>query len=270
MRRSRRGGGGGAEFGGSGEDSFVAVVVTKLTGALLFILLLTMVIMALLPKAIDSRDAGRSGADRAADAEVADLEITTPAALPEAIAGRPYALAPAARGGAGTLQWSLEGELPEGLAFNAEAARLEGTPKVGTPKPVELTLRVSDGRRSAARVVQLLVYQSDVPLATPVWWKPGVPPVPWREWLENGFGFILVWLVHLVGMNMVNALERAALVKDCEENSLTSDDDRRAAIARRFRLYRWGLRAATLAATAFVVVWMVVGSRDGTPPAASV
>ena len=30
----------GMEFGGSGEDSFVAVVVTKLTGALLFILLL--------------------------------------------------------------------------------------------------------------------------------------------------------------------------------------------------------------------------------------
>ncbi len=53
MRRSRRGGGSGAEFGGSGEDSFVAVVVTKLTGALLFILLLTMVIMALLPKAVD-------------------------------------------------------------------------------------------------------------------------------------------------------------------------------------------------------------------------
>ena len=53
MRRNRRGGGSGLEFGGSGEDSFVAVVVTKLTGALLFILLLTMVIMALLPKAVD-------------------------------------------------------------------------------------------------------------------------------------------------------------------------------------------------------------------------
>ena len=53
MRRSRRGGGSSSEFGSSGEDSFVAVVVTKLTGALLFILLLTMVIMALLPKAVD-------------------------------------------------------------------------------------------------------------------------------------------------------------------------------------------------------------------------
>ncbi len=39
MRRNRRNGHSGMEFGGSGEDSFVAVVVTKLTGALLFILL---------------------------------------------------------------------------------------------------------------------------------------------------------------------------------------------------------------------------------------
>src|SRR5262249_44761224 len=43
MRRLQRGRGSSMEFGGSGEDSFVAVVVTKLTGALLFILLLAMV-----------------------------------------------------------------------------------------------------------------------------------------------------------------------------------------------------------------------------------
>ena len=61
MRRNRRGGGSGLEFGGSGEDSFVAVVVTKLTGALLFILLLTMVIMALLPKAVDMAPPGAQG-----------------------------------------------------------------------------------------------------------------------------------------------------------------------------------------------------------------
>ena len=58
MRRARGRGFSGPEFGGSGEDSFVAVVVTKLTGALLLILLLTMVIMALLPKAIDSPGPG--------------------------------------------------------------------------------------------------------------------------------------------------------------------------------------------------------------------
>ena len=92
MRRTRRGGSHGLEFGGSGEDSFVAVVVTKLTGALLFILLLTMVIMVLIPKAIDLP----ASPPRAGDAPAENLEpltITTAEGLPEAIAGRPYTLA---------------------------------------------------------------------------------------------------------------------------------------------------------------------------------
>ena len=84
MRRNRRNGHSGLEFGGSGEDSFVAVVVTKLTGALLFILLLTMVIMALIPKAVDMPSSGKSDPD-----ERPEVAIITPGALPEAIAGRP-------------------------------------------------------------------------------------------------------------------------------------------------------------------------------------
>src|SRR5512142_29803 len=110
MRRNRRGSGPGLEFGGSGADSFVAVVVTKLTGALLFILLLTMVIMALIPRAVDApkkRDGGDPSAARS-------LRITTPAELPEAIAGRPYAVALAVAGARGPVLWSLEGALPEG------------------------------------------------------------------------------------------------------------------------------------------------------------
>src|SRR3974390_1884860 len=103
MRHRRRGGGSGLEFGGSGEDSFVAVVVTKLTGALLFILLLTMVIMALLPKAVDQSVAGRAGP--APPDEPPPLAIPPPDPLPEAIAGRPYALALAATGGQGPLKW---------------------------------------------------------------------------------------------------------------------------------------------------------------------
>src|SRR5689334_1475804 len=113
MRRNRRGGGSGLEFGGSGEDSFVAVVVTKLTGALLFILLLTMVIMALIPRA----DVTRSRRNETEPHP--PLEIATPEALPEAIAGRPYAVAFAARGGnGGPLTWRIEGELPAGLEFD--------------------------------------------------------------------------------------------------------------------------------------------------------
>src|SRR3954467_7740622 len=105
MRRSRRGGHGGMEFGGSGEDSFVAVVVTKLTGALLFILLLTMVIMALLPRAIDLPSSSQKPPG---EREALPLAIATPGDLPEAIAGRPYVVALASTGGRGPVRWSVD------------------------------------------------------------------------------------------------------------------------------------------------------------------
>src|SRR5437660_11123778 len=105
MRGSRRLGKGGMEFGHSGEDSFVAVVVTKLTGALLFILLLTMVIMALLPKAIDLPSSAEKHSD---EKDTLPLEIATPGELPEAIAGRPYVVALASKGRRGAVRWAVD------------------------------------------------------------------------------------------------------------------------------------------------------------------
>ena len=64
-----------------------------------------MVIMALLPKAVDLAPSGGDGAE----SEAVPLAITTPEMLPEAIAGRPYAVALAASGGRGTLHWTIEG-----------------------------------------------------------------------------------------------------------------------------------------------------------------
>jgi len=252
MRRNRRGGGSGLEFGGSGEDSFVAVVVTKLTGALLFILLLTMVIMALLPKAVDV--AGPSSAHDAAELPRRPLKITTPEALPEAIAGRPYAVAMAAEGGNGPLRWSLDGELPEGLTFNAESGLLAGTPAKGTPQPLNLALRVGDGEEIAASPLRLLVYQSDAPLSTPAWWKPGVPPIPWRAWLDQGVGFLILWLVHLVGMSTLASLERQA---GSMSLAVEGDADSPTALAsRRFALYRALVRLGTLSAMITLAGWL--------------
>jgi hypothetical protein len=252
MRRNRRGLGGGHEFGSSGEDSFVAVVVTKLTGALLFILMLTMVIMALLPKAVDlpnseSKDAGTGPLE-----ESPPLAITTPETLPEAIAGRPYTVALASTGGRGAIRWSLDGPLPDGLKFDSESGTIQGRPGKGTPQPVTLKLRASDGNSIATRSTQLLVYQSDQPLVVPSWLRPRLPVVPLRAWLDQGVGFLLLWLVHAVGMSAISSLERTAragsLAVQGPEATMVAD--------RRYASYRLFVRLATLSTTLAMAGWL--------------
>jgi hypothetical protein len=253
MRRNRRGGSSSREFGGSGEDSFVAVVVTKLTGALLFILLLTMVIMALLPKAVDLAPPGGKEHQAGADGDRLPLAITTPDTLPEAIAGRPYTIALAATGGRGPLSWSIGSPLPEGLTFDPAKGLLQGTPKKGIEKPLILTLRVSDGTEIASLPTQLQIYESDSLLTTPAWWKPGLPPVPWRAWLDQGVGFLVLWLIHLVGMSTLTNLER-----NVGEDSLAMDGSDSAALVvrRRFATYRMLVRLSTLSAMLGLAVWL--------------
>jgi Putative Ig domain len=253
MRRNRRGGGSGLEFGGSGEDSFVAVVVTKLTGALLFILLLTMVIMALLPKAVDLAPPSVGNDREIAETEPIPLSITTPEALPEAIAGRPYAIALAAAGGCGPLHWNIEGPLPEGLTFDPASGVLQGTPAKGTPQPLSLSVRVSDGTSIATGSARLVVYQSDRPLITPAWWKPGLPPVPWRAWLDQGVGFLVLWLIHLVGMSTLANLERIAVQGSV---ALEGSDAGSLIVGRRYAIYRNLIRLSTLSAMLVLGVWL--------------
>ncbi len=255
MRRTRRGGHGAGDFGGSGEDSFVAVVVTKLTGALLFILLMSLVIMALIPKATDlARPAGDPEAE-----EPPPLAITTPAALPEAIAGRPYAVALAATGGRGPLRWSIEGELPAGLEFNSETGQIRGTPADGTPEPVAMVVRVSDGQGRASLPARLVVFQAEGPLTLPSSGPLGLPPIPWRAWLEQGFGFLVLLLVYLVGRGGVAALERwtaSALPESAGEPALRS-------VRRRFAAYRWAVGLAATASAAALGAWLWLGRLQG-------
>jgi hypothetical protein len=253
MRRNRRGGGSGLEYGGSGEDSFVAVVVTKLTGALLFILMLTMVIMALLPKAVDMVPPGARDPGTGADGKRPEpLAITTLESLPEAIAGRPYSIALAATGGRGTLRWTIDGKLPEGLSFDPASGVIQGTPTRGTAEPLTLAVRVSDGTEVATRPAHLLVYQSDKPLSTPAWWKPGIPPIPWRAWLDQGVGFLVLWLVHLVGMSTLSNLEHrsgGALAIERSEGGAGP-------ASRRFATYRIFIRLGTLSAMLGLGAWL--------------
>jgi hypothetical protein len=248
MRRNRRGHS-GMEFGGSGEDSFVAVVVTKLTGALLFILLLTMVIMALLPKVADLPSSPGKVKGAADAAEPPKLVVTTPSELPEAIAGRPYRVALAADGGRGHRRWSLIGDLPKGLSFDRETGTLAGTPESGTPEPVVLSVGVEDESAHASHAARLVVYNPTAPLTTPSKWKPSLPPIPWREWLEQGFGFLVLWLVYVAGFSTLDGLKRRSAAEISDEESARS-------VKRRFLAYKVALSLICLAATVALGVWL--------------
>jgi len=212
---------------------------------LLFILLLTMVIMALLPKSIDLPASAEKPSD---SKDTFPLEIATPGELPEAIAGRPYVVALASKGGRGPVRWAVDGKLPEGLELDAESGLLRGTPSRGTPEPVSLVLRASDASDRVASPTRIVVYQPDQPLTMPSKWKPALPPIPWREWFDQGFGFLVLALIHLVGMNVLGSLERRGLI-DSEGEDL-------AAIGRRFLLYRSLLRLATLGSAVALALWL--------------
>ena len=254
MRRSRRGGHSGLEFGGSGEDSFVAVVVTKLTGALLFILLLAMVIMALLPK-VDPDHAAQDTASSGASPSGAPLRIATPGILPDAVAGRPYIIALAATGGRGTPRWHVEGDLPDGLTLDEATGRITGTPPKPTDQPLAFHVSAEDGTDVASQPIQLAVLPALSPPESGTWWKPRWPTlaVAWRSWLEQGVGFLVLWLVHLLGMNLLAGLQRHStdeLVLAGEAGSA------QLSLHKRFGTYRTLIRLTTLSATIALALWI--------------
>jgi preprotein translocase subunit SecG len=258
MRRSRRSGGSSSEFGSSGEDSFVAVVVTKLTGALLFILLLTMVIMALLPKAVDS-ELGEKSQSVSNDKERQPLKIATPTRLPEAIAGRSYLLALAATGGRGPLHWSIGGTVPEWLELDEASGRLAGTPPKDTSEPLTLEIGVSDETETATQPAQLLILPFQAPSSTAAWLKRHLHAVPWRGWLEQGIGFLVLWLVHLLGMNLLANLERGSLDEGVLDDGAGSAQ---VTVQKRFAAYRLVVRATTLSAMVAMAIWLYLASTS--------
>jgi preprotein translocase subunit SecG len=245
MRRSRRGGGFHQEFGGSGEDSFVAVVVTKLTGALLFILLLTMVIMALIPKA-DS-DVAQVESE---PARAPKLVLEVPETLPEAVVGRPYAYAFSVRGDStGPLAWSIRDPLPEGVVFDAAAGRLTGSVASDEPASHLLTIQVTDGRTVAGAVTRLPVWNPEKkvsPADNSVGY--GSPLDKSLEgWVSQGFGLGLIWFGHFAGVGLIDKLQRR---EDAEVEAET--------LSTRFAWYRRTVWLLSLSFTSAIVYWMVM------------
>lgn len=259
MRRSRRGGSSGFEFASSGEDSFVAVVVTKLTGALLFILLLTMVIMALIPKATELGQESREKPDPTTEPS-RPLAITTPEVLPEAIAGRPYRLTLAASGVQGEPRWSLIGEHPEWINVDPTTGELAGTPPTPSEAALPLTLKLADSTHSATRMTQIAVLTAQPPEPPFSWARLRRAAVPWEAWMEQGVGFLILWLVYLVGMNVISSLERGALSQSALGDDLGVAE---ATLTRRFTVYRIVVRAATLAITVTLLAWLIIPPSIG-------
>ncbi len=82
-------------------------------------------------------------------------------------------------------------------------------------------------------------------------WKPTLPPIPWREWLDQGFGFLVLALVHAVGMGVLGSLERRAVAQAGPDEGL--------APRRRFLLYRITLRLASLGSAVALAAWLAGG-----------
>lgn len=245
MRRSRRGGGFHQELGGSGEDSFVAVVVTKLTGALLFILLLTMVIMALIPKA-DMATPGSAEAPQKAPS----LLLEVPDILPEAIAGRPYQFSFSVRGeSSGPLQWSIQDTLPDGLIFDEKAGRLTGSLKGSPPESIPLTIQVTDGRSVAGAITQIPVWNPEKNGADGEPMEPTekFAGMPMQAWVSQGFGLALIWFGHLAGVGVIDRMESIQTATDPESTSKHYG---------RFRFYRMGTWLVSLIATCAILAWI--------------
>lgn len=239
MRRSRRGGGFHQELGGSGEDSFVAVVVTKLTGALLFILLLTMVIMALVPKADSVQGQASAEAKKSPS-----LMLDVPETLPEAVVGRAYQFAFSARGeSAGALRWSVREELPAGLSFDEKTGRLAGAVQDKKLEQVALTVQVTDGRTVAGAVTRLPVWDPEAGAKAESF---EISAMPMQAWVSQGFGLALVWFGCLAGLGLIDRLEGLRL----------AGFEGAAPRLRRFQLYRIVTGLCGLCGTCAIVAWM--------------
>ncbi|MFM1801556.1 MAG: hypothetical protein RJA81_908 [Planctomycetota bacterium] len=247
MRRSRRGSGFHQELGGSGEDSFVAVVVTKLTGALLFILLLTMVIMALVPKADQVVTQTESSAESSPG-----LLLNLPERLPEVIAGRPYQYEFSVRGSStAKLHWSLIEPMPEGLSFDAELGRISGVidPKTDLESRL-ITVQVTDGREVLSGQTELVFWN---PPESPKYKDLALSGSPkdltMRSWLSQGFGFALIWLGHISGISILGRLQTEQVQQQSSVETVSVN---------RFRGYRMVLWLVSVACTGFLVwsLWL--------------
>ncbi len=245
MRRNRRGSGFHQEFGGSGEDSFVAVVVTKLTGALLFILLLTMAIMALIPKASEpskNRDDDNKPKQ--------SLVLHLPKAMPEAIDERPYHYDFSVRGESKSdLQWSIVGELPAGFTFDNRSGTVAGQAEVEKTSHFQLKIQVTDGFNVASGFTELTIWKPDKPLSqiSSQSQQSSTPEKNLEHLLSQGFGFVIIWLGHFAGLGVIKQMEHDRKARLIQTDTIP-------ARFQKYRVFLWILTVICTGLTSYMVM----------------
>ena len=104
-------------------------------------------------------------------------------------------------------------------------------------------------------MLQLAILPAQTATSAGAWWKPRWRAVAWKAWLDQGFGFMLLWLVHLLGMNLLTSLERQSL-----SESLVADgfESGQISVQKRFATYRILIRLTTLSATIALGAWLAM------------
>lgn len=151
------------------------------------------------------------------------------------------------------------GPFPEWLTLDGRTGQMTGRPPKPTDEPISLEIEVSDGNNVVGQPLHLTVLPAQPPEAHGTWWRPRLSRVDLGTWLEQGVGFLVLWLVHLLGMNLLANHERNSLDGNHFEQS---DASILRSLQRRYRVYRLLVRLTTITAMAALAVWMVMSHRS--------
>ncbi len=116
-----------------------------------------------------------------------------------------------------------------------------------------MQIAVTDGTETVTQLMQLTVLPSQLAPYSGAWLKRHLSVVPWRNWLEQGVGFLVLLLVHLLSMNLLTNLERTSMQADALAHV---GDNLQVSVPKRFATYRLIVRLATFSAMAALAAWI--------------
>ena len=109
-------------------------------------------------------------------------------------------------------------------------------------------------------MAQLSILPFQAPASAQAWLSRQLERSPGEAWLEQGIGFLVLWLVHLLGMNLLANLERGSLDESvvARRTGITE-----VSVHKRFVAYRWLVRLTTLSGMIGMAIWLYVTGSSG-------